>query len=125
LLIVNGSQGTNVLYLPLLFGGFLRVLLFPPPIKLTSTNKTYLHDITEILVNVALNTIKQINTQTIGNQWLSLLKFGVHFLYLVRCNGYSLHDTVSEWLLFNAKPRTPNTFNFKIITIINETLNID
>jgi len=35
-------------------GGFLRVLWFPPPIKLT-------HDITEILLKVALNTIKQTN----------------------------------------------------------------
>jgi len=77
---------------------------FSPGSPVSSTNKTDLHDINEILVNVALNTIKQINTQTIGNQWLSLLKFGVHFLYLVRCNGYSLHDIVSEWLLFNAKP---------------------
>jgi hypothetical protein len=34
--------------------GFLRVLWFPPPIKLTAT-------ITEILLKVALNTIKQIN----------------------------------------------------------------
>jgi hypothetical protein len=31
-------------------GGFLRVLRFPPPIKLTAT---------EILLKVALNTIKQ------------------------------------------------------------------
>jgi hypothetical protein len=34
-------------------GGFLRVLRFPPPIKLTATN----HDITEILLKVALNII--------------------------------------------------------------------
>ena len=33
-------------------GGFLRVLRFPPP------NKTDRHDITEILLKVALNTIK-------------------------------------------------------------------
>jgi hypothetical protein len=32
-------------------GGFLRVFRFPPPIKLTDT--------TEILLKVALNTIKQ------------------------------------------------------------------
>ena len=35
-------------------GGFLRVLRFPPPIKLIATN-----DIAEILLKVALNTIKQ------------------------------------------------------------------
>jgi hypothetical protein len=33
--------------------GFLQVLRFPPP------NKTDRHDITEILLNVALNTISQ------------------------------------------------------------------
>jgi hypothetical protein len=32
-------------------GGFLRVLWFPP------LNKTYLHDIAEILLKVALNTM--------------------------------------------------------------------
>ena len=36
-------------------GGFLRVLRFPLP------NKTDHHDITEILLKVALNTIKQTN----------------------------------------------------------------
>ena len=35
-------------------GGFLRVLWFPPPMKLTH------HDKTEILLKVALNTINQI-----------------------------------------------------------------
>jgi hypothetical protein len=34
-------------------GGFLQVLRFPP------TNKTHHHDITEILLKVALNTINQ------------------------------------------------------------------
>jgi hypothetical protein len=36
-------------------GGFLRVLRFPPPIKLTR------HDIAEIVLRVALNTIKPTN----------------------------------------------------------------
>jgi hypothetical protein len=36
-------------------GGFLRVIRFPPPIKLTTT-KAY-KDITNTLLNVALNTI--------------------------------------------------------------------
>ena len=39
-------------------GGFLRVLQFPPP------NKTDLHDITEILLNVSLNTISQTMANT-------------------------------------------------------------
>ena len=38
-------------------GGFLQVLQFPPPIKPTG------HDITEILIKVALNTIKQTNNK--------------------------------------------------------------
>ena len=40
--------------------GFLPVLKFPPPIKLTDW-----HDITEILLKVALNTIKQTNKKHI------------------------------------------------------------
>ena len=39
-------------------GGFLRVLQFPPPIETDS------HDITEILLKVALNTTNPIQTIT-------------------------------------------------------------
>ena len=39
------------------FGGFLRVLQFPPPIK------TDRHDITEVLLKMALNTVKKQNKQ--------------------------------------------------------------
>jgi hypothetical protein len=39
-------------------GGFLQVIQFPPP------NKTYLHDITEILLNASLNTINQTMANT-------------------------------------------------------------
>ena len=38
-------------------GGFLRVLRFPPPVS----NKIDRHDITEIVLKVALNTINQPN----------------------------------------------------------------
>ena len=38
-------------------GGFRQVLRFPPPIKSTG------HDITEMLIKVALNTIKQTNNK--------------------------------------------------------------
>jgi hypothetical protein len=37
---------------------------FSPGLPVSSTNKTYHHDITEILLKVALNTIKQTNKQT-------------------------------------------------------------
>ena len=39
--------------------GFLRVLRFSPGTPVSSTNKTDCHDITEILLKVALNTINQ------------------------------------------------------------------
>jgi len=49
-------------------GGFLRILRFPPTggwfspgPPVSSTNKTHHHDITEILLKVALSTIKQAN----------------------------------------------------------------
>jgi hypothetical protein len=46
-------------------GGFLRVLRFPPPIKIDR------HDITEILLKVALNTINQIKPE------MSVMNFDV------------------------------------------------
>jgi hypothetical protein len=67
-------------------GVFLRVLLFPPPIKLDC------HDITEILLKVALNTIKQTNKQVIFVTqsliyrvmfWWSLFVFLFSFLWLL------------------------------------------
>jgi hypothetical protein len=44
-------------------GGFLRVLQFPPPIKLTAT--VYISCVTEILLKVALNTINQTKSEYI------------------------------------------------------------
>ena len=41
-------------------GGSFRILRFPPPLH----NKTDRHDIAEILLKVALNTIKQTNKHT-------------------------------------------------------------
>ena len=43
-------------------GGLLRVLRVPPP-----TIKTNRHDITDILLKVMLNNIKQTNKQTLGD----------------------------------------------------------
>jgi hypothetical protein len=37
---------------------------FSPGLPVSSTNKTYHHDITEILLKVALNTVRQTNKQT-------------------------------------------------------------
>jgi len=45
------------------FGGFLRILRFPPPIK------TDRHDITEILLKVALNAMIKPNQTMIYRNW--------------------------------------------------------
>ena len=55
-------------------------------------NKTDRHDIIEILLKVALNTIKQTNKQTDEQQIIDLFDF-----ILWR----QFHIWVSEWLLFN------------------------
>jgi hypothetical protein len=59
-------------------GSFLRVLQLPPPMK------TDRHDITEILLRVALNTIKQPNKQ-------------------IKPNAVDLHWVEVEWKQKNAK----------------------
>ena len=62
MLLVESRSGRSVQHYVIKFisdlrqvGDFLRVLRFPPPIK------TDRHDITEILLKVAFNTIKQTN----------------------------------------------------------------
>ena len=56
-------------------GGFLRVLRFPPPIKLTTT-------ITEILLKVALITINQTNPNF--NKYISVENCGVRlFMFCI------------------------------------------
>jgi hypothetical protein len=47
-------------------GGFLWVLLFPPPLKLTAT----IDDITQLLLKVALNTITLILTLKISGDYI-------------------------------------------------------
>ena len=63
--------------------GFLRVLGFPPPIKLTR------HNITEILLKVALNTIKPTNQSKIFSEIKSTtqLQANSHFTLIL---GYEL-----------------------------------
>ena len=61
-------------------GGFLRVLT-----TVSSTNKTNRHDITEILLKVALNTIKQTT----------------HFTYIWTLYDYSnFNNACSRWFSF-------------------------
>ena len=64
-------------------GGFLRVLGFPPPIKLTR------HNITEILLKVTLNTIKPTNQSKIFSEIKSTtqLQANSHFTLIL---GYEL-----------------------------------
>ena len=56
---------------------------FSPGSPVSSTNKTDRHDITEILLKVALNTIKQTNKQTSQSlrysKWNSLKHHTNHF----------------------------------------------
>ena len=75
-------------------------------------NKTDLHDITEILLKVALNTIKQpTKPNTIRTTWLGVnewLLFNVRTTWL-GVNEWSLFNVrttwlgVNEWLLFNVR----------------------
>ena len=61
-------------YVIKLVGGFLKVLRFPPPIKLTN------QDITEILLKVVLNTIKQTNKHAYivnDNIRVNIIKYNV------------------------------------------------
>jgi hypothetical protein len=51
------------------WGAFLRVVRFPPPIKLTR------HDIAEILLKVALNTINQRVWNALSHQLQLLNKY--------------------------------------------------
>jgi hypothetical protein len=55
----------------------------------SSTNKTDRHDATEILLKVALNTIKQTNKQTIKYKFIFLLCFPVQLLHLTIFKGFS------------------------------------
>ena len=50
--------------------GFLQLLWFPPPMKLTS-----IHDIAEILLKVALNTITLANQIQLANECLWFKEF--------------------------------------------------
>jgi hypothetical protein len=64
------------------------------PGTVSSTNKTYLRDITEILLKVALNTIKQWNKQTVID--------AMHFTVGSSClclNIYWRKTSVSCWLV--------------------------
>ena len=55
---------------------------FSPDTLVSSTNKTDCHDITEILLKVALNT----NNQNIPQAWVTLVDFGYHgpFVFLLQ-----------------------------------------
>ena len=67
---------------------------FSPGIPVSSTNKTDQHDITEILLKVALNTIKQTNKQTNKHAfafWTQLSLNGQHRLSNWICNACCRH----------------------------------
>jgi hypothetical protein len=70
-----------------LAAGFLYVLWFPPPIKLTR------HDRTEILLKVALNTITPLHSPF---DWILLVFFYILTLYL-HCNLTSCINQHKSW----------------------------
>ena len=84
-------------------GGFLPVVRFPP------TNKTDIHYITEILLKVALNTIKQTNKQTNKLQVENALKIltGFPCCYMVYINVKT-----------SKKPKTRYHSNVKLRCIV-------
>ena len=64
---------------------------FSPCTPVSSSNKTDCHDITEILLKVALNTIKQTNKQTLTNSFVS-------YSWNVVTKGSSLNEP-PYWIL--------------------------
>ena len=77
---------------------------FPSP-TVFSTNKNDHHDITEILLKVALNTIKQINKQ-IPNKWWNALDIYIILLnvqyiqlrwYIIVCNSWIMLFVSPVW----------------------------
>jgi hypothetical protein len=66
---------------------------FPPGPLVSSTNKTDYHDITEILLKMALNTIKQ--NQSMSYQYLILMPYSVKCRLYDQKAYHSLHLTVS------------------------------
>ena len=89
-------------------------LLFSPGPPVSSINKTDRHDITEILLKVALKTIKQTNKQYLFSNpfyvFLELIKHFSRIKYFVeRCNFWNykgMYSTniqlVSGWLLLSS-----------------------
>ena len=73
-------------------GGFIRVLRFLPPVKLTSTSKTDFRYITEILLKMAINTLTLQNLVRCMTE-MSLSRGGNH---VVLSGFYSLFFILSE-----------------------------
>ena len=81
-------------------GGFLRVLRFP------STNKTDLHDTTEILLKEALNTIKQIGFvclfyTDILQEWYVVFKNNIPLFVQIQHPIWPPHDIVVSDKMMN------------------------
>ena len=65
-------------------GGFLRVLRFPPSIKLTAT----IYLLTEILLKVALETITQTYCLIVGVYWLIVGNVHLYIFICILCLYY-------------------------------------
>jgi hypothetical protein len=81
--IVSKPIGVDVDLLLNSFNGFVRVL------QVTSTNKTHLNDITEILLKVMLNTIKRIPKKIHSINKDNTIKY-IHVKMLVWQGNYAL-----------------------------------
>jgi hypothetical protein len=64
--IVSDFTRTRLVFFNFRLVSDLRQVKFSPGTSVFSTNKTDRHDITEILLKVALNTIKQTNQKVVS-----------------------------------------------------------
>ena len=88
---------------------------FSPGPVVSSTNKTDRHDITEILLKVALNTIKQTNKQTMIETKYANDELNIHSI----CRNWRKQSIISEhyWL--------PLRFSLMFIQYYRWLLNIN
>jgi hypothetical protein len=95
-------------------GGYLRVLRFPPSIKLTATA---IYDITEILLKVALNTIKASNyrifkTKFEFEEYFNILNIGDAIrLCRFRTTNHDLPIETGRWRNIDRENRYRNLCN--------------
>ena len=83
---------------------------FSPGTLVSSTSKTDRHDITEILLNVALNTIKQINKHCLTCSSTDVLGSSFPMVFVLKLNYFSINIFGRK---LKAKRRTISRFDLK------------